>query len=413
MEQRTITNLQLNNEKYTLMYFLPFYPLLSCYRIGPLNLATIALAILLFFDFAVTHRSIKLQRQQSVYFLFIGYAVFSDICNMLFGHGEISAMLNRILEYVLMFCLMIWACSLPFNEENLFKGWKIAGTIYMLGLLYHVIQLYVLGQTIEPISIIPGVVVRERFSAVRPSSFFPEPAAFVDAMLPLLFLSLKKQNYKWAAVTTASVIASTSTTGIVLVIVLWVYYIFRRGKNKHRLFAVAACVLIGYLVFTLDVFSGAVEKVNKILEGKGTLQSRMLVGFDIVWKMNPLEKLLGTTYHVYSDYVTANIDVFAGSTAVLRYHLEGRLFMNTFSELIFRYGILGLVLFGLTMKGKLFDKQYGASGFAAMLCVEIFSQTMLFNPYYFLCALILLLYGKAEPKEIYNENRCDHNTLYP
>lgn len=64
----------------------------------------------------------------------------------------------------------------------------------------------------------------------RPGSFFAEPAYYAIYVLPVYALSLFKKRYITSAILIAGLILSTSTTGIVIMIFISGYYIYKEKK---------------------------------------------------------------------------------------------------------------------------------------------------------------------------------------
>ncbi len=381
--------------------FLPFMGLLSQYTVGGLSVSLFFLLLITLFH--LLRGSVVIRKIYSNYYLFFGYVLLRDIVN-LFAPCSVERMtqLNRMLEYILFFvCVFIVVES--FNENVLYKAWKVAGVIFSAGLFFHVVQIYVFKHPIMPISIIPGYVLRdaELVAQSRPTSFFAEPASFVNSMLPFLFLSLRKREYAWAAFSSVMILLSTSTVGIVLAMVLWMAFILFEEKSKH------VKISLGIMVFAIvliclqtSLFASSIQKLMLVLQGKSTFGSRVLISLEVVGTLNPVSLLFGEVERDACYYVLSNISKFSlGSQAVLYAREVGRVFLNTFGELIFRYGIVGLGLFLYTFKGKVFSQKYGARIFAMMILVSIFAQSVLLNPQYFLVTMILILFSYTEKNE--------------
>jgi len=340
--------------------------------------------------------------------LFFGFVFFRDIVNLFVPCSvETMTQLNRMFEYTLFFSCVFFAID-SFDEYAFYKAWKVAGLIFGTGLLFHVVQIYVFKQSIMPISIIPGYVLRdvEMVAGNRPASFFAEPASFVNSMLPLLFLSLRKREYKWAFLTSILIVLSTSTVGIVLAIFLWMAFIvFDEKSTRIKVMFVSMALFFLVIGFQIPFFEASMQKLLLVLQGKSTFGSRVLISLEVVGTMNPISFLFGEAERDACHYVLTNSSSFSsGSQAVLYATEVGKVFLNTFGELIFRYGIVGLGLFLYTFKGKIFNQKYGARIFAMMSLVSIFAQSALLNPQYFLVTMILILFSITERNEGTNNN---------
>jgi len=264
------------------------------------------------------------------------------------------------------------------------------------------IKLYVLGHPIMPISIIPSYSLRaeDMVATFRPSSFFSEPAAFVSAILPLEFLTLKNKEIKWAIIVTFFALCSTSTVGIILSVVLWSCFLFSRTETIKTKIAVLVSAIIIIALFTnLDIFSASLSKLLDVSSGGSTFESRIAVGFDII-KTQPIETLFfGTNYSEASSYIAQNINKFASTSSVLVYYRAQVVFLNTFSRVVFMYGFVGILLFYLPLIKALRTPEYSAKSYIIMIIVATFAQTMLLNAAYFtMIVMVISFFDQCNPK---------------
>jgi hypothetical protein len=252
---------------------------------------------------------------------------------------------------------------------------------------------YVLGQGVTPISIIPGYDLRSEQVLLRPSAFFAEPASFVVALLPLEFLALKREDYKWAIVTTGLILASTSTVGYVLSLVLWGLNIFRKDTRWTAKLLFILLVILGIrLVTTLSIFSSGVDKLVDAMSGGNTFLSRVVSGFEVIRTMNPIQMIFGTTYNEVGNYISANITNFISTSVVIRRFKLGKTFINTFCGLIFSYGLIGLFLYLWIFYQRLKKRNYEAKPYLIMILVSIFAQSRFLNSSFFMDLMIILMY---------------------
>ncbi len=381
---------------------LPFFQLFAQYKFG-ISIGFCLLMVVAVLQILNNPGKVQFPLKFVPFLVFLGYVFVRDGFRALLGPDSMQAEINRMCEYVVMFFLVFVVCSKSFDENLLYKFWKIAGVIFTLGILYHVVQIYVFGHKISPISIIPGYVLRmdDFLNQFRPCSFFAEPAAFTNSMLPLLFLALKRNDFKWAVFCTISILLSTSTVGVFLSMVLWLTtFVLNHTSLKKRITAIFFVVLITFMFLNLDIFSVAQSKFFEVTDGESTFGSRVLVGLELVRNMSFLDLPFGSTYSSPGHFVTDNLDSLSGCETLLKYWKNQRLFLNTFSKLMFQYGIVGLVLFLLPMIRYLKQKNYEAKAFVIMMCIAIFGQSILLNSYFFVWIMIFMLYDNK-----YCENR--------
>lgn len=400
MEKEYCTDLLYKRSKnHYIEVYLPFYYLLSQYDLLVFGLGTIGLLIVALFTVA-SEKCFRWNKRYNFYAVFLLYILIKDIIDVFISGGGEQTQINRIVEYLVVFFLIFIVCSKEFDEEALYKTWKIAGAIYIFGLIYHVVLIYVLGQgNIEPISIIPGYSLRE--TAMRPTSFFAEPAAFVTGMIPLEFLALKRKDMKWAIVSTLAILVSTSTTGIVLSVVLWGYTLMCSNmKKSYKCIMCLTAIVIIALFLNLDIFEKAVNKAIGILQGGGTLGVRVISGFEILKAMEWKQWIFGTSSVDVFEFVAQNLGKFSVTSATFDYYQKGALFLNGLCNCILNYGGVGLILLLWTYLEKLKSKKYAAKSLILVCLVAMFGQSIFLNSYFFQMTMLILLYCNCEMIEV-------------
>ena len=378
---------------------LPFYTLFAPYKVGVISVSTILLLVAAFGAVIAEEYKIRWSSKYRFYALFLCYAILKDFVRIGFNVDSMDSQLNRIIEYVVVYILVFIVCNHALDEDKLYRVWKVAGTVYILGLIYHIVQLYVLKQTITAISLIPGYQLRpdNLVGSTRPCSFFAEPSAFAWAILPLEFISLRRKNIKWAVISTLSILASTSTVGIILSVVLWITSFIRRDMKKRVKFTMIVGGIAVILAFLyLPVFFDAYSKLLQVTEGGSTLGSRVIVGFQVIKAMSPLEWVFGSTYSDATRFLADNLSKIETGSVALLYFGVNRLFLNTFSQIIFNYGIVGLILFAAPLRRYLMQQDYPAKSLIIMVLFAIFGETMLLNSYYFVFVMLSLLYCESD-----------------
>ncbi len=383
---------------------LPFFVVLEPYRISILPMT----AVLLFaiFLFRKDDR-IFFSKKSAPFFAFFGYMVLRDLMHMFFSvSGPIGSQINRLIESSVLYLLIFLVCNDDFDEDRLFSSWKVAGVIFGAGMIYHVFLLLVLGQKITPISLIPGYDISHDIGMQydRPCSFFSEPAAYVISMMPLLFLALRKRDFKWAAIATFLIVISTSTVGVILCAVLWISFILLEKKSwKITLFSLLFVAAFTLFMLNSPIFTDTMQKMQDVSEGESTWQSRVEGPFQMVGAMDWTELPFGTKLLDYKQFVHENYDELAYSIPFQRISAGANVFLNTVAHLIFRYGLVGLFFFFLLFQGKIFVKNHPVRMYAIMLLVAAFGQGSIASPS--IPLILLLLYANKGEKELENQKK--------
>ena len=390
-----INRLNQKNNSFSIEMFLPFFMFFVQYKIGPVSVGVILLMFVAVFTLLKFPKCNFFSLNFWPYYVFLAYIIFCDIFRTMLGPNSIQTGIINMIEYVTMFLCVFIVCSPPFDEDKLYKYWKIAGVIFTAGIVYHVVQIYVFKQNVSAITIIPGYVLRpeDSFDQLRPSSFFAEPAAFTISMFPLLFLSLKRNDLMWAFFCSFSILLSTSTVGVILSAVLWVATIMKNDFSVKKKFSVVlVVVLIAWMFTNMEIFNVTQSKFLAVMEGESTFGSRVLTGFELVKNLSFSDLFFGTRYNDVGNFISDNLEDFVGCDSLIKYWKSQRLFLNTFSRLIFQYGIAGLILFLVPLIHFFCQRTYGATALIIMMLVAIFGQTMLLNAYFFSLTMVFLLY---------------------
>ena len=116
--------------------------------------------------------------------------------------------------------------------------------------------------------------------------------------------------------------------------------------------------------------------------------------------MNWRELPFGTDIADTIRFVYENIEHFTSeSRPYINAQMGKTVFMNTYCQLVFRYGIVGLLLFLRIFKGKVFNKKYEARIYAITMLVAAIAQSTTASPN--VPMIMLLLYT----------NKMGHNEL--
>ena len=390
-------------------YLAPFLPVLAQYKFGFLTVSTLALIVLATIFLFRNNLRVRIDKRYKYYILFILFAVSRDLLRMLFGVDPRQAQINRVLEYTMNCALVILVTPTHFEEDRLYKTWRIAGFIYTAGLLYHFFCIYFLGSSISPISIIPGYAIRDSGTQIsRPTSFFAEPASFADALIPLIFLSLRKNDLRTAGLFTFAVLLSTSSVGVVLAVVLWGLYIFKKNVKIYiKVLAVMLSCVIIFAFFNARIFESSFQKILGVTGGGGTFHSRIGSSIDVIKTLKPSSLIFGTNYSDVNHYISDHSELFSSSSDAIIYWHADTVFLNTVARVVFQYGLLGLFFFFLPFYIVVRKREYGAKAYAIAVIIACFVQSMLLNPYYFSIMLFLGLYESEEKgNEMFSEMLC-------
>lgn len=415
-----LSNLPISKWSKIFTFFIVAFPILDVYAVGVkgISVGSILLSIALirvFFSFLKYEHCIK----WNPYYGFWIYGVAISLL-ILVLHNEFSVLAVFIrLTYFLFYTLLIFMpSSHDFNVGYAGKIYLRLGILAGCFLILQYVCFWGFGYTL--VGLIPGLPLNysitdytewiNKYSSMyeiifRPTSIFPEPAAFAQYMAPLLVLTLftsvgKKRRLMLAAFISLVMVLSTSTNGIVFSICTWIIYFiycnYRSVKRNNVLTFLFPLIIFGvvFFFFVLLTDDNAISNYtarqfndifNMNTSASGYL--RVLRGFDIYSQLNILEEIFGIGMGTYQSYYAM------GSIYVLDGEVE---YMSSLSYLFVSTGIIGFLLFIYALFYNSIGKGI-CSKILAMWVVLVFTSSSVFNsPIYALVYLLILYSGSLD-----------------
>lgn len=289
------------------------------------------------------------------------YILIHDFVYLFVANGNVNAFIMQIVY----FGCMIMAINV-FDINKLKGSLNVIAIISMIGLLYQW-GIIAAGGGVHPIEIPFLDMEKNRLESfsVRPSSFFMEPAAYVEFMyIPLMF-SLIDKKFIWTAIIIISEFLTTSTTGLLTSFIMLIAYIFTQKMSiEIRLFTL---LLGGAMLFSLthvEAFKGSTEKLdNTDVE----TNVRLTQGPYVVSTMNREEIICGAPYSSAYQYCSS------GRAPYVMYYGK-EVYMSTAWRLILIYGFIGLYLY-LLFYYKIIRENRETIPLVACLIVIMFSSS--------------------------------------
>lgn len=260
------------------------------------------------------------------------------------------------------------------NYEKLKSPFIAIAILSIIGLLYQLLLLsrgVPIGQlTIPPFSGPTDISDKNIIDLIRPSSFFSEPANYCGFMLVPLFLSLLDKKYIATFIIIASMLFTTSTTGLVLsFLMLGVYFLTQKVPFRLKLVVIIGTIIIGLALTMTDVFQDTMSKAEKTDLSEN---ERTSIGFTILPQLEIQEILLGIPYANISDMYNAGrlkVESFTW------YNESGKtvVFVPTFWNILFVFGIFGLIIY-LSVYTSLFRKSRLMLPYSIIIVALMFSD---------------------------------------
>lgn len=349
--------------------------LINQYEIAGLHLGLICVIAVVALYF-IKYREFYLYKPLFIFFLFM---IVHDFFRMSITGFNTGIWVERVL-----YLLILSSIYKKVDEENLFRVWKIIGIIVIAGIFYQSFQVYILGQSVSTINIFPFLQSNSENYLLgydRPHSFFLEPAAYCTWILPLLCMCMKRKKHIWMVFISISILLSTSSTGIIMTGVIWLFYAFVSAGSDGKYFN--SLMIIGVLITgigafsNLSIFSTAFNKLTNISVTNTSNSVRLVLGFQLFWAVPLIYKVLGIPYMNVENYMRS------GKVALSKYKLNLNLsylgFVNAVGNCMLIYGVFGLLLYlklywNIWKESDLYSKCY------VLTCIiSIFGQSVFWN----------------------------------
>lgn len=300
-------------------------PILSIY-ISPINgmdLGTFILLILLPFLFI----SLIVKKEKKInipipMLLLILYTFIGSFFAYIFSNpDDFTLALLRLFKFIIIL-IIVFVIGKDINFDYFFAK-KILKIVTIISVSYIIIQSvswYTMGRLLPsvPFNIIQGggsdpgsfEYIAESTMLYRPSSFFLEPASFSQYILLYLAFCLfgdhkeKGKDYVVAIYITIGLLLSTSGQGILLGLLLWVFWLFDQlsksniGKKLFLIMFLAPLFIVGVsLIYQTQIVHGAISRVFTSISGSPSLVISLRVfTYSYFDQLQWFQKIIGSGY---------------------------------------------------------------------------------------------------------------------
>ena len=369
-----------------LEFFLPWYSIFIYYTlpgVGSVGQAILFLYVLFFFLIRknIHYRIPKWLCCFTFYVLPIQMIVFRFV-----GGFNLSRAINLLM---IVFYLVILSCF-NINLNGLYKVYKFVGFIASV---FIIVQIYIANQFVHQIMLLPMKIPENWYSrGIRPTGIFAEPQVYATFVLPLLILNIKRREYKWAIFFTISIIASTSSLGILCTVGIWGYYSLSSELSLLHRIIICAIGIIGVLaIVQTSLFDYAIQKIATI---DYLNDVRLTRGFSIWLKLPLVNKIFGIgvnnlSYYMNSGQIILNDKMTRG--------MLNPAYVTSVYELMINYGLIAAMIYIMMLINLL--KNTDIKILVILLFVLSLGQTILFSGVWFLYMLIIM-------STLKNKNNC-------
>lgn len=297
------------------------------------------------------------------------------------------------------------------NLKQFIKFYKILALIIIIFFYLQEFTYFTTGYRIS--GLMPGLpiylegvedaktFVREQTYANRSSSFFSEPAALVQFLIPLLaiFLFDKKQSnrYFWIGLLGFTLLMTRSGNallGLLVIFIIFVFKILQKSSIIIKIIYIFSILIFGSIALKIyinsEIGEDLIERKEEITEidEKSSGFFRIFRGYFVYDDYSPNEKIFGIDDIILIEKITDSSIVATDS------HVN--LYFNVIQSILLRTGIIGLSIFLMFLR-SLWIKN-SVTGRAILLC---FFAYMFLTSHYFTSTMIfyLTLSYKYQQKE--------------
>ena len=341
------------------------YPIIAGYGYGSFQLA---FGFLLIVDIFLINRKRQHKYSFSKIYQYMAFIVVHCAIWLLVMPSIPSYFVNSfIADIIYLISIVIIVPQIDFDKLK--NAIYIVTIICAVGMLYHVLMIKS-GHSMQPIKLplMPDMDSKARLYSFldRPTSFFWEPQSYASFMLVPLFFLLREKKLICAFAIAATMILSTSTTGIIMALfMIGFYMVTQKQKMQYRLLGVIAVIgLVYFLLYSSFTTAGLEKLQNTDMEENNRTINGLLIAKD----MSSFDWLFGVPYANLQDaydagYITKNLIIYA----------NGEVFASAFWICLCCQGLIGLFFF-LNIYWDILKKNQTVLPYLICIIIGLFSN---------------------------------------
>lgn len=242
----------------------------------------------------------------------------------------------------------------------------------------------------------------------RSSSFFSEPAAFVEYIFPLLCIELferRKVNRVTAIIIIIALLLTESGTAVVGLATIAIMYVVKVVLNSKQIIGKVTLLLFSCLVIGFTVYEYSNSEIGQRLldrqdqldvSGSSSGQSgfvRVYRGFYIFSNFSAIEQLFGndSPSRIKSQISASHLEVSDG--------MSDELYFNTFQTFLIRTGYVGALLFFFILISLARQSDYCGKSIIVLLFTLSLISSMHFTEVMAIYFLFVLFQGNVNRLE--------------
>ena len=226
--------------------------------------------------------------------------------------------------------------------------------------------------------------------ADRSASFFSEPAAFVQFLIPLLAILLfsdHQYKYKkgWIFLLIVTLLIARSGNGLVGMAILFLFYLYKilyKTSIRIKIISISSLCIIGFIALNLYIKSNVgeemLERQTEVTEMDESSSGfwRIFRGYFVFDEYTPIQKIFGIdNYNIIEEKTLQSI--------VSAPNSHNNLYFNVMQSILLRTGYIGVFLFFMFIRSLWLKNDI--TGRAILMC---FTAYMFLTSHYFTSTMI-------------------------
>lgn len=376
------------------------YPILQTYgfyNYSEYNFAFIITFILALYHFAI-HPVVKMPKLLIVYFVYFGIIYYLSLTSLSIGNILPIFLIKTVIIFSLFFDVVDFTILKTYYERI---AWICIVFFFIQTIMYIVLGYRISGFIPGmPIAIVDNDTIFKEMACIneRSSSFFSEPAHFVQFLGPILAIELfdsssnKRRPSILCIVIIIALIFSYSGNALLVLGITVIFYLFSLIKRVSLIKA------IGFICISTTICLGGVgyyiktEMGQKLFERQDQINAdssmtsdnrsgfiRIFRGYYVFEELSPIRKIFG-------DNNIESIDKYIKQCPVSFMFDDGDRYLNSIQSFLIRTGYTGLAIFLLLILSLYRNNTFTSKNILILLLGLSFISSN-----YFSCEMMLYL----------------------
>jgi hypothetical protein len=306
------------------------FPVLALYDFIPL-LSVGFFILLLIILVRLIRQRLVIRANLDIFYMMVVFLILNFLIGLL-KYADLTNTINNS-GGIIVFAVfaMFLACPGTIDIDYLYKACRIVAFVATAFLLVQTIGYHIFGIVIE--GLVPSLkTIEEVFQSInygRPNSIFFEPAHYCIYVAPVYAMALIRRETKTFLILGAGIIMSTSTTGILLMLIIPLLIYYRKAKVMGFLLLFVMMFLLGILILP-DLIN---EYLSKLTPQSLSENIRIVGTLGLFAYFGLPEWIFGVGINRLAEFVVLN-----GGTYAINY-------ANSIFFMVLSFGLLGGAVF--------------------------------------------------------------------